>query len=140
IQRRHQKMVEEAPSAILTPELRKKMGEAALALCEQVDYENVSTVEFLVDHETREFYFMEMNTRIQVEHPVTEMVTGFDLIKEMIRLAAGQKLSFTQDDVRIDSHSIEVRINAEDPVNFAPSPGKISALHVPGGYGVRIES
>jgi acetyl-CoA carboxylase, biotin carboxylase subunit len=115
------------------------MGAAALKLCAAVNYENVGTVEFLVD-EKRNFYFMEMNTRIQVEHPVTEMVTGVDLIKEQIRAAAGKKLRITQDDVKIQSHAIECRINAEDPERFTPSPGKITALHVPGGFGVRVDS
>jgi acetyl-CoA carboxylase biotin carboxylase subunit len=139
IQRRHQKILEEGPSPILTPELRKKMGEAALRLCEYVGYENVGTVEFLVDEDGK-FYFMEMNTRIQVEHPVTEMITGVDLIKEQIRIAAKLPLSFTQDDIRVEAHSIECRINAEDPQTFAPSPGKITAYHVPGGFGVRVDS
>ena len=139
VQRRHQKLVEEAPSAILTPEIRKKMGEAALALCKHVDYESVGTVEFLVD-EDKKFYFMEMNTRIQVEHTVTEMVTGIDLIKEQIQIAAGEKLSFSQKDIHISGHAFEVRINAEDPETFHPCPGKITALHVPGGFGVRVDS
>lgn len=139
IQRRHQKLVEEAPSPVVTPELRQRMGEAAIRLCEAVDYENVGTVEFLVDRD-RNFFFMEMNTRIQVEHPVTEMVTGIDLIQEQIKVAAGEKLTFKQSDIRIRSHSIECRINAEDSVTFAPSPGLITALHVPGGYGVRNDS
>jgi acetyl-CoA carboxylase biotin carboxylase subunit len=139
IQRRHQKLVEEAPSPVVTPELRQRMGEAALRLCAAVEYENVGTVEFLVDR-NRNFYFMEMNTRIQVEHPVTEMVTGIDLIQEQIRSAAGEKLTIQQSDIQIRSHSIECRINAEDPVTFAPSPGLITALHVPGGYGVRNDS
>jgi len=139
IQRRHQKLLEEAPSPVVDEKLRATMGAAALKLCAAVNYENVGTVEFLVD-ENRNFYFMEMNTRIQVEHPVTEMVTGFDLIKEQIRAAAGQKLPYTQSDVVIKSHAIECRINAEDPERFVPSPGKITALHVPGGYGVRVDS
>jgi len=139
IQRRHQKMLEECPSPVITPALREKMGKAALKLCDAVGYENVGTVEFLVD-EKKNFYFMEMNTRIQVEHPVTEMVTGFDLIKEQIKAAAGVKLTIRQEDVKIQSHAIECRINAEDPVSFAPSPGKITALHVPGGFGVRVDS
>lgn len=139
IQRRHQKLLEEAPSPVLDEALRQKMGEAALRLCNAVNYENVGTVEFLVD-ENLNFYFMEMNTRIQVEHPVTEMVTGIDLLKEQIAAAAGQKLKIKQSDVKITSHSIECRINAEDPEKFTPSPGKITALHVPGGLGVRIES
>jgi acetyl-CoA carboxylase biotin carboxylase subunit len=139
IQRRHQKLVEESPSPVVDPALRQKMGEAAMKLCHAVDYQNVGTVEFLVD-ENRQFYFMEMNTRIQVEHPVTEMVTGIDLIKEQIRVAAGEKLTLLQSDIVMDSHSIEVRVNAEDPVKFTPSPGKITALHVPGGFGVRVDS
>ncbi len=139
IQRRHQKIVEECPSTALTPELRAKMGEAALKLCNKVGYTNVGTVEFLVD-EKKNFYFMEMNTRIQVEHPVTEMVTGIDLIKEQIQAAAGKPLTIKQSDIKINSHSIECRINAEDSENFRPSPGRITAMHVPGGLGVRVES
>jgi acetyl-CoA carboxylase biotin carboxylase subunit len=139
IQRRHQKLLEECPSPILDEDLRARMSEAALKLCEVVQYQNVGTVEFLVD-EKKNFYFMEMNTRIQVEHPVTEMVTGIDLVKEQIRAAAGRVLKLKQSDVKIQSHAIECRINAEDSETFAPSPGKISALHVPGGLGVRIES
>jgi acetyl-CoA carboxylase biotin carboxylase subunit len=138
IQRRHQKMLEEAPSPALDTQLREEMQSAALKLCEAVSYENVGTVEFLL--EKKKFYFMEMNTRIQVEHPVTEMVTGFDLVKEQIKSAAGRPLTIKQSDVQIRSHAIECRINAEDPDTFAPSPGKITAYHVPGGYGVRIDS
>lgn len=140
IQRRHQKVIEEAPSPIVNEKLRAEMSAAALTLCAAVDYENVGTVEFLVDSRDRRFYFMEMNTRIQVEHPVTEMVTGVDLVQEQIRAAAGHRLRIKQSDIKIKSHSIECRINAEDPDTFAPSPGKITALHVPGGLGVRIES
>lgn len=139
VQRRHQKLVEEAPSPVLSAEIRKKMGEAALALCKHVNYESVGTVEFLVDQD-RSFYFMEMNTRIQVEHTVTEMITGIDLIKEQIRIAAGEKLGFTQREIHLNGHAFEVRINAEDPVTFHPSPGKITALHLPGGFGVRVDS
>jgi acetyl-CoA carboxylase biotin carboxylase subunit len=139
IQRRHQKMLEECPSPVLDEDLRKRMSDAALKLCEAVNYENVGTVEFLVD-ENKNFYFMEMNTRIQVEHPVTEMVTGVDLIKEQIKAAAGHELKIKQSDIKIQSHAIECRVNAEDPDTFAPSPGKITALHVPGGFGVRIDS
>lgn len=139
VQRRHQKLIEESPSPVLTPEIRESMGKAAIALCKQVDYRNVGTVEFLVD-EDLQFYFMEMNTRIQVEHPVTEEVTGVDLMKEQIRIAAGQKLSRTQAEIKLTGHSIEVRINAEDPTTFAPSPGKVQALHLPGGNGVRVDS
>jgi len=139
IQRRHQKLLEEAPSPVVNAELRNRMGRAAISLCEAVKYESVGTVEFLVDR-NRNFFFMEMNTRIQVEHPVTEMVTGVDLIQQQILVAAGAKLTLKQSDIQIDSHSIECRINAEDPETFAPSPGLITALHVPGGYGVRNDS
>lgn len=139
IQRRHQKILEESPSPIVDDPLRQKMSEAALKLCNFVKYENVGTVEFLVD-EHKNFFFMEMNTRIQVEHPVTEMVTGIDLIKEQIRAAAGKPLKIKQSDVKIQSHSFECRINAEDPERFAPSPGKITAFHLPGGLGVRVDS
>lgn len=140
IQRRHQKILEECPSPIVTEKLRNSMSQAALGLCASVNYQNVGTVEFLVDTQDKKFYFMEMNTRIQVEHPVTEMVTGIDLIKEQIRVAAGKPISFKQSDVRIGSHAIECRINAEDPDKFLPSPGKITGLHVPGGFGIRIDS
>jgi acetyl-CoA carboxylase biotin carboxylase subunit len=139
IQRRHQKLIEEAPSPVLTPQIREQMGAAALALCADVGYESVGTVEFLVD-EDRRFYFMEMNTRIQVEHPVTEMVTGIDLIQEQIRIAAGEPLGFTQEEVQLRGHAFEVRVNAEDPETFHPCPGKITALHLPGGFGVRVDS
>ncbi len=138
IQRRHQKLIEEAPSPIMTPELRKKMGEAAIRAAEAVDYVNVGTVEFLVD-EDRNFYFMEMNTRIQVEHPVTEQSLGVDLVKEQIRIADGQHLSIQPSPPLY--HSIECRINAEDPYHyFRPSPGRIERLHLPGGPGIRIDS
>ncbi len=140
IQRRHQKIIEESPSPILDSGLRQLMSDAALKLCDAVQYENVGTVEFLVDHRDKKFYFMEMNTRIQVEHPVTEMVTGIDLVKEQIRAAAGKRLTIQQSDIKIQSHSIECRINAEDPDRFSPSPGKITGLHVPGGFGVRVDS
>jgi acetyl-CoA carboxylase biotin carboxylase subunit len=140
IQRRHQKMLEESPSPVVDPLLRQQMSEAALKLCNAVEYENVGTVEFLLDNRDKKFYFMEMNTRIQVEHPVTEMVTGIDLIKEQIRAAAGIPLKIKQSDIQVNSHSIECRINAEDPERFAPSPGKITGLHVPGGFGVRVDS
>lgn len=140
IQRRHQKLVEESPSPILDSKVRDEMCAAALRLCSAVNYENVGTVEFLVDNKDKKFYFMEMNTRIQVEHPVTEMVTGIDLIKEQIFAAAGRPLKIKQSDIKIQSHSIECRINAEDPEKFSPSPGKITGLHVPGGYGVRVDS
>ncbi|MGB2601253.1 MAG: acetyl-CoA carboxylase biotin carboxylase subunit [Candidatus Omnitrophota bacterium] len=139
IQRRHQKLIEEAPSPALSAAMRKKMGEAAVKGAKAVNYRGAGTVEFLVDGD--EFYFMEMNTRIQVEHPVTEMVTGIDLIKEQIKVAAGQKLSVKQEDINIKGHAIECRINAEDPDHdFRPSPGKLVAIHVPGGLGVRVDT
>ncbi|PKM42391.1 MAG: acetyl-CoA carboxylase biotin carboxylase subunit [Firmicutes bacterium HGW-Firmicutes-8] len=140
IQRRNQKLVEEAPSSAITPELRKKMGEVAIRAAKAVDYSNAGTVEFLLDKHNN-FYFMEMNTRIQVEHPVTELVTGIDLIKEQIRLAAGEKLGYTQKDIKINGWAMECRINAEDPNrSFMPSPGEVTGYHVPGGMGVRVDS
>ena len=140
IQRRNQKLVEEAPSSAVTPELRKKMGEVAIRAAKAVDYSNAGTVEFLLDKHNN-FYFMEMNTRIQVEHPVTELVTGIDLIKEQIRLAAGEKLGYTQKDIKINGWAMECRINAEDPNrSFMPSPGEVTGYHVPGGMGVRVDS
>ncbi|MDN4594066.1 acetyl-CoA carboxylase biotin carboxylase subunit [Polycladomyces subterraneus] len=140
IQRRYQKLVEEAPSPALTPELRERMGQAAVAAAKAVNYSGAGTVEFLLDKEGN-FYFMEMNTRIQVEHPVTELVTGIDLVKEQIRIAAGEPLSIKQEDVRFDGWSIECRINAEDPDrNFIPSPGEIQFYLPPGGPGVRVDS
>ena len=138
IQRRHQKVLEESPSTVLDDSLRKEMGAAALKLCKKAKYINAGTVEFLV--EKGQYYFMEMNTRIQVEHPVTEMVTAIDLIKEQIRVASGKPIGIRQEDVHISSHAIECRINAEHWETFAPSPGTISALHVPGGFGVRVDS
>ncbi|MED1949835.1 acetyl-CoA carboxylase biotin carboxylase subunit [Brevibacillus centrosporus] len=140
IQRRHQKLVEEAPSPALDQELREKMGQAAVAAAKAVNYHGAGTVEFLLDKHGQ-FYFMEMNTRIQVEHPVTEMITGIDLIKEQISVAAGNPLSFTQEDVKINGWAIECRINAENPAkNFMPSPGKVVNYLPPGGYGVRVDS
>lgn len=140
VQRRHQKLLEESPSVAIQPELRRKMGEQAVLAAKAVHYQNAGTIEFLLD-KNGDFYFMEMNTRIQVEHPVTEMVTGIDLIKEQIRIAEGRELSFTQEDVRISGHAIECRINAEDPdKNFMPCPGRIAELHIPGGNGVRIDT
>lgn len=140
IQRRHQKLIEEAPSPALDEQLRKKMGEAAVKAAKSVDYRGVGTVEFLLD-KNNDFYFMEMNTRIQVEHPVTEMVTGIDLIKEQIKVAAHEKLPFKQEDIKIKGAAIECRINAEDPENnFMPSPGKIDVLNLPGGRGVRLDA
>ncbi len=140
IQRRHQKLLEEAPSAILSPELRTQMGTAAVKAAQSINYTGAGTVEFLLDA-SGNFYFMEMNTRIQVEHPVTEVVTGLDLIAEQIRIAQGEKLRLTQDQIQLRGHAIECRINAEDPDhNFRPSPGRISAYLPPGGNGVRIDS
>ena len=138
IQRKHQKLVEESPSTALTPKLRQKMAEAALTAARSVKYENAGTVEFLL--QDNQFFFIEMNTRIQVEHPVTEMVTGIDLIKEQIRIAAGLPLSFSQEDILFRGHSIECRVNAEDPVTFTPSPGLITSYHPPGGPGVRVDT
>ncbi|OGW37436.1 MAG: acetyl-CoA carboxylase biotin carboxylase subunit [Nitrospirae bacterium GWC2_56_14] len=139
IQRRHQKLIEEAPSVTVDAALRKEMGEMAVAIAKNVKYRNAGTIEFLMDVD-RKYYFMEMNTRIQVEHPVTEMVTGIDLVKEQIRVAAGLPLSFTQDQICIRGHSMECRINAEDPVKFTPSPGTITAFNPPGGPGIRVET
>ena len=138
IQRRHQKLVEESPSPFMTPELRQRMGEAAIKAASAINYESVGTIEFLVDKH-RNFYFMEMNTRIQVEHCVTEEVVSYDLIKEQIKIAAGEKISGKNYEPKL--HAIECRINAEDPYNdFRPSPGKITVLHTPGGHGVRVDS
>jgi len=140
LQRRHQKLIEEAPSSVLTRSLRKEIGEAAKKISRACDYTNAGTVEFLVDAANR-FYFMEMNARIQVEHPVTEMITGMDLVKEQIRIASGEKLGYTQREVRFRGAAIECRINAEDPSNdFKPSPGRIGLYCPPGGIGVRMDS
>ncbi len=139
VQRRHQKIIEEAPSPAVTPALRKEMGEVAIAAMKKVAYNNVGTIEFLMDEKGR-YYFMEMNTRIQVEHPVTEQVYGLDLLRLQLRLAAGEKLSWKQEDVVPRFHAIECRVNAEDPVTFAPSPGLITGYHQPGGYGVRVDT
>jgi acetyl-CoA carboxylase biotin carboxylase subunit len=139
IQRRHQKLIEEAPSVIVDEGLRKQMGEMAVAVAKSARYRNAGTIEFLMD-ENKQYYFMEMNTRIQVEHPVTEMVTGIDLVKEQIRVAAGLPLSFTQDQIRIQGHSIECRINAECPDKFTPCPGTVTAFNPPGGPGVRVDT
>lgn len=140
IQRRHQKVLEESPSAAISEELRHQMGEVAVRAAKAVGYVNAGTIEFLLDKD-KNFYFMEMNTRIQVEHPVTEMVTGLDLIKEQIRIAAGEPLSVSQSDITISGHAIECRINAENPSkNFMPCPGLIKNVHVPGGNGVRIDT
>jgi acetyl-CoA carboxylase biotin carboxylase subunit len=138
VQRRHQKLLEESPSPMMTPALRAEMGAVAVRAMERVGYNNVGTIEFLVDEKAK-FYFMEMNTRIQVEHPVTEQVTGIDLVREQIRLAAGEPLNRRQEEITLSGHAIECRINAEDPVSFAPSPGLITAYHAPGGMGVRVD-
>jgi acetyl-CoA carboxylase, biotin carboxylase subunit len=139
IQRRHQKLLEEAPSPVITPEQREKMGAVAVNACREIGYSSAGTFEFLLD-EDGQFYFMEMNTRIQVEHPVTEMVTLADIVRNQIRIATGEDLVYTQDQVQIVGHSIECRINAEDPVKFTPSPGKITAFNIPGGPGVRVDT
>jgi acetyl-CoA carboxylase biotin carboxylase subunit len=139
IQRRHQKLLEEAPSPVLTPEQRERMGAVAVKACREIGYSNAGTFEFLLD-EDGSFYFMEMNTRVQVEHPVTEMVTIVDIVRNQIRIAMGEELGFTQDELQLFGHSIECRINAEDPEKFTPSPGKITALNLPGGPGVRVDT
>jgi acetyl-CoA carboxylase biotin carboxylase subunit len=140
VQRRHQKLIEESPSPFLTSDLRKRMGKIAVRAAEAAEYENAGTIEFIVDPKG-EFYFIEMNTRIQVEHPVTEEVTGIDLVKEQILIAAGEKLTFDQKDIEFHGHAIECRINAEDPArNFTPSPGTIGLYYAPGGHGVRVDS
>lgn len=140
IQRNHQKMLEESPCVALSEELRERMGAEAVKAAKAAHYENAGTVEFLLEEDGR-FYFMEMNTRIQVEHPVTEWVTGIDLVKEQIRIADGKSLSYKQEDVSFTGHSIECRINAENPLkNFRPSPGKITGLYMPGGKGIRVDT
>ncbi len=141
VQRRHQKLIEEAPSSILTDEQRMEIGASAVRAARSVSYDSAGTVEFLYDLNTGKYYFIEMNTRIQVEHPITEEITGVDLIKEQIKIADGEKLNFQQEDLKIFGHAIECRINAEDPENdFSPTPGRISQLILPGGFGVRIDS
>ena len=140
LQRNNQKVLEESPSTVLDDNLRKKMGEAAIKAVKAAKYANAGTIEFLVDKD-KNFYFMEMNTRIQVEHPVTEWVTGVDIVKEQLKIASGEKLSFKQEDITFSGHSIECRINAENPYkNFRPSPGEIKELNLPGGNGVRIDT
>ena len=140
VQRRNQKVLEETPSGILDEETRKKMGEVAVKAVKEIGYSNAGTIEFLVD-KNKDFYFMEMNTRVQVEHPVTEMVTGVDIIKEQIKIASGEELTYKQEDIKFDGHSMEVRINAENPdKNFMPCPGTITGLHLPGGNGIRVDT
>ncbi len=140
VQRRYQKLIEESPSPFIDQKLRQKMGEVAVKVARELGYTGAGTVEFLMD-ENKNFYFMEMNTRLQVEHPVTEMVTGRDLVKDQIRLAGGEPLGYTQEDIKIEGSAIECRINAEDPdKNFAPSPGKITSFHTPGGPGIRVDT
>jgi len=138
LQRRHQKVMEEAPAPELSPKLRDRIGERCVEACRKIGYRGAGTFEFL--YEDEEFYFIEMNTRIQVEHPVTEMITGIDLVQEQIRVAAGEKLRFRQKDIVLRGHAIECRINAEDPYRFTPSPGKITSYHPPGGPGIRVDS
>ena len=140
VQRRNQKVLEETPSGILDEKTRRKMGEVAVKAVKEIGYSNAGTIEFLVD-KNKDFYFMEMNTRVQVEHPVTEMVTGVDIIKEQIKIAGGEELTYKQEDIKFDGHSMEVRINAENPdKNFMPCPGTITGLHLPGGNGVRVDT
>jgi len=140
VQRRNQKVIEEAPGAVMTEELRKQMGEVAVKAARSINYKSAGTIEFLLDKYGK-YYFMEMNTRIQVEHPITEMITGVDLIKAQIRIASGEALPYKQEDIKIQGHAIECRINAENPNrNFMPCPGEIKSIHIPGGYGVRIDS
>ena len=140
IQRRNQKVLEETPSPVLDDKLRAKMGETAVKAVKEIGYSNAGTIEFLVD-KNKDFYFMEMNTRVQVEHPITEMITGIDIIKEQIKIATGEKLSYTQKEIKFTGHSMEARINAEDPEkNFMPCPGTVKELHLPGGNGIRIDT
>ncbi|TCT03710.1 acetyl-CoA carboxylase biotin carboxylase subunit [Paralcaligenes ureilyticus] len=141
VQRRHQKLIEEAPSPVITPKQRKEMGDAALSLAKAVGYYSAGTIEFVYDVQTGHFYFLEMNTRIQVEHPVTELITGIDLVKEQIRIAAGERLSFRAEDLEIRGHAIECRINAEDPLHdFRPAPGRVKTWRPPAGKGVRLDT
>ncbi len=139
IQRRHQKLIEESPSPIMTDELRREIGDKVVQASQAINYQNAGTIEFLFDQKGH-YYFIEMNTRIQVEHPVTEMVTGLDIVKKQIRIAAGEQLGFSQEDIQFRGHSIECRLNAECPETFLPSPGKITAYHPPGGTGIRTDS
>lgn len=138
MQRRHQKIIEEAPAPFITPEERKKIGTSCADACKRIGYRGAGTFEFL--YEDGEFFFIEMNTRVQVEHPITELVTGVDIVQEQLRVAAGMPLQYTQDDIVLEGHAFECRINAEDPYNFIPSPGLIESCHLPGGFGVRVDS
>lgn len=138
MQRRHQKVIEEAPAPGISPELRQQIGQRCVDACKTINYRGAGTFEFLYQDE--QFYFIEMNTRVQVEHPVTEFVTGVDIVKEQLRIAAGEKLSYTQDDIQIRGHAVECRLNAEDPETFMPSPGKVEHFHAPGGPGVRVDT
>jgi len=138
MQRRHQKVIEEAPAPGITPEQRESIGARCVRACQEMDYRSAGTFEFL--YQDDEFFFIEMNTRLQVEHPVTEMITGVDIVREQLRIAGGEPLSFTQDDIRISGHAIECRVNAEDPKTFMPSPGLVQLWHAPGGPGIRVES
>ena len=138
MQRRHQKIIEEAPAPFITPAERKKIGEACVAACKRIGYRGAGTFEFL--YEDGEFFFIEMNTRVQVEHPVTELITGVDIVQEQLRVAAGLPLQYTQKDIVIEGHAFECRINAEDPYTFIPSPGVIESCHLPGGFGIRVDS
>ncbi|MEE4376238.1 MAG: acetyl-CoA carboxylase biotin carboxylase subunit [Candidatus Competibacteraceae bacterium] len=138
LQRRHQKVVEEAPAPGITPKQRRQIGEICIEACQRIGYRGAGTIEFL--YQDGEFFFIEMNTRVQVEHPITEMITGVDIVKEQLRIAAGEQLSYTQNDIRWTGHSIECRINAEDPDTFMPSPGTVSQYHPPGGPGIRVDS
>lgn len=138
MQRRHQKIIEEAPAPFITPTQRKKIGEACVAACKRIGYRGAGTFEFL--YEDGEFFFIEMNTRVQVEHPVTELITGVDIVQEQLRVAAGLPLQYTQKDIVIEGHAFECRINAEDPYTFIPSPGVIESCHLPGGFGIRVDS
>ena len=138
MQRRHQKIIEEAPAPLINPRLKARIGERCAEACRKIGYRGAGTFEFLFEKD--EFYFIEMNTRVQVEHPVTEMITGIDIVQAQIRVAAGQKLPFKQRDVQFRGHAIECRINAEHPYKFTPSPGRIASFHVPGGPGIRVDS
>jgi acetyl-CoA carboxylase biotin carboxylase subunit len=138
MQRRHQKVLEEAPAPGISTRLRDKIGQRCADACKRINYRGAGTFEFL--YENNEFYFIEMNTRVQVEHPVTEMITGIDIVQQQIRIAAGEKLPFRQKDIEFHGHAIECRINAEDPFNFVPSPGRITTFHMPGGPGIRVDT